>query len=246
LVRVPEDFIVLDIGPTKGFADELRKFCPGRYISVDYDPSADSRHVDVQANLTNLPLRSESVGFLICSHVLEHIPEDELAMAEIRRVLGDESIGLIQLPRRLSTPTDEDPGASVKDRIARFDQADHVRLYGYDFEQRLGGAGLRVSTFRYSWILPRRALKLIGAGIDEELWLVTTGKDPVELVDGDAVFSALGRSLMRAENSPSALEARAEAEEWRSRYEWLHNRPMIRLASNARRQVKRFLRVSER
>jgi SAM-dependent methyltransferase len=238
LHRIPDDSVVLDIGPIKSLSDELRRISSGGYISMDLEPAADSRLVDFQASLTALPLGSGSVGFLLCSHILEHIPDDAQAMAEIRRVLGEQSLGLIQLPRRSGLPTDEDPDAPEDERLRRFGQADHVRLYGYDLESRLEASGLRVATFRYSWILPRRALKLIGAGIDEEIWLVTTGRDPVEPVDGDVVFNALSRSLMNAEDSPNLLQARAEAQEWRSRYEWLHGRSVIKLGSKLNRTLK--------
>jgi SAM-dependent methyltransferase len=251
--RCPEHTIVLDVAPTEGFAATLRRLSGSRYLSIDFDPTADGRVVDAHASITDLPTRDGSVGFLLCSHVLEHVPDDAKAMAEIGRVLSPEGVALIQVPRRPDSPTDEDPSAPVEDRIRRFGQADHVRYYGYDFEDRLRAAGLRVSTFRYSWVLPGRALKMVGAANDEEVWVATTGVDPLEFLDGDAVFDSFGRALVNAEASQAMgadrlheLETRvemaeAEAAEWKSHYEWLRSRPFVMFGTRASHALKRLV-----
>ena len=111
------------------------------YVGMDFDPGADSRIVNVQASLTQLPLPDASVGLMICFHVLEHIPDDAAAMAEIGRVLAPGGIAVVQVPRREGVPTDEDPDAPPEERLRRFGQRDHVRFYGDDFEDRLRAAG---------------------------------------------------------------------------------------------------------
>ncbi len=72
---------------------------------------------------------------LVALHVLEHIEDDRSAMAEIRRVLTGRGVAILQVLLS-SRATDEEP----KERGAR---ADHVRLYGADFFDRLSAAGLR-------------------------------------------------------------------------------------------------------
>ena len=148
-------------------ADVPAAACAGRggggaLRRLDFDPGADRRTVDVQASLTRLPLPDASVGLMICFHVLEHIPDDASAMAEIARVLGPEGVAVVQVPRRHGTLTDEDPEAPVEERIRRFGQRDHVRIYGDDFEDRLRAAGLKV--------LALTIRDLYGAVATEAVW----------------------------------------------------------------------------
>jgi SAM-dependent methyltransferase len=208
---------------------------------MDFDPAADGRVVDVQASLTATPLRSGSVGFLLCSHVLEHIPDDLAAMREIARVLAPTSIALIQVPRKHGSPTDEDPMATIEERKARFGQVDHVRFYGDDFESRLRAANLRVETIRFSEVLPSHLLQLIGVPHDEELWLVTKQGDPLDYVDPKQVLDTLAVSLATAafDLEESRETALAETKSWRSQYEWLKSRRVVRIASAGKRILKR-------
>jgi SAM-dependent methyltransferase len=231
--------IVLDIAPTRRLSEMLREHAGGAYTSIDFDPAADGRRVDVQASITMMPIRTGGVGLALCSHVLEHVPNDRVAIAEIRRTLGPDGVALIQVPRRLGVVTDEDPHASREERVARFGQADHVRYYGDDFEERLEAAGLRVLNTSYSRILPLPLLRLIGAANDEELWVATTGADPRPFVDTQSTVATLARSLMGSRATERELEeARKEAAAWRSHYEWLRNRPAIRVAAYAKRRLK--------
>lgn len=243
---------VVDIAPTKVVSDLLRAVVGDRYLSIDFDPAADRRLVDAQASITDLPIRSGSVGFLLCSHVLEHVPNDARAIQEIGRVLGAGGVALIQVPRRHGLLTDEDPYAPVEERKQRFGQADHVRYYGDDFEKRLEVGGLRVATVTYPSVLPVPVLELIGAHANEELWIATTGTDPLGFIDSDVALRSLVGSLIASQSAldsdagsrvrelEAQLEkARAEAEAWRSHYRWLRNRPLIRYLSIAKVAVRR-------
>jgi SAM-dependent methyltransferase len=239
LARSPVDSITLDIAPTPMLTHVLRSSSDRSYLAIDFDPAADGRKVDVQGSITLLPLRHGEVGFVLCSHVLEHVPDDAAATAEIKRVLSQHGMALIQVPRRIGVPTDEDASAGVEERVARFGQADHVRYYGDDFESRLEAAGLRVFSTSYSKILPAPLLRLIGAAKDEELWIATAGVDPKRFIDIEAATRSMARALMGSRSMERELEdVRAEAAEWRSRYEWLSSRLPIRLAAAAKRRIK--------
>ena len=239
---VPANSTILDVAPTKFMAEALKATATGPYLSVDFDPAADGRLVDVQASITAIPVRPETVGLLICSHVMEHVADDAAAASEIRRVLDPDGLALIQVPRRLGVPTEEDPSASPEDRIRRFGQADHVRYYGDDFEERLENAGLTVLSTSYTRILPLPLLRLIGADKAEELWVATAGADPRRFLDPQSVTRTLAKALMGSQALERELDvARTEAANWQSRYLWLHNRPAIRMASAGKRQVKRLV-----
>jgi len=77
--------------------------------------------------------------------VLEHVPDDRAAMAELVRVLRPDGWGLIQVPVWSEDPTFED--ASITDPSERervYGQDDDVRLYGPDVVDRLRSVGLTV------------------------------------------------------------------------------------------------------
>jgi SAM-dependent methyltransferase len=239
--RTPAASIVLDVAPTTLLSKILRGYRDRTYTSIDFDPVADGRAVDSQASITMLPIRMDSVGFMLCSHVLEHVPDDGAAAREIARVLVPGGTALIQVPRRLGVPTDEDPSAPPAERTTRFGQVDHVRYYGDDFEERLEAAGLKVVTTSYFKILPFPLLRLIGATRDEELWIATTGADPRPFIDTQAATRALAISLMGSHDLEREFEAaRLEAQEWKAHYEWLRNRRAVRMAAYVKRQMGRL------
>jgi SAM-dependent methyltransferase len=118
---------------------------------VTMDIAARPR-VQVQADLTCLPFPTDAFDAIICSHVLEHIPDDRAAMREMARVLapGGQALVVVPMGWRLRT-TYEDP--SITDRAGRkaaFGQGDHVRLCGRDYGDRLAEAGLTVEPFAYA------------------------------------------------------------------------------------------------
>ena len=114
-----------------------------RYVTMDIEPGA----AEVVADVTALPFPDAAFDLVICSHVLEHVPDDAAALRELRRVLRTGGAAVVQTPVNYDqAETFED--ASVTDPAERtrlFSQHDHVRVYGRDFGQRLGSAGFTVS-----------------------------------------------------------------------------------------------------
>jgi SAM-dependent methyltransferase len=160
---------LLDVAPTPGVdAALVRMVGEARYVS--FDLGLDNRDVKVLGDLTCMPFHDGSVDLLVAFHVLEHVPDDAAAMREIRRVLGDTGIGLVQVPIAKG-PTDEDPNASIEERIRRFGRHDHVRQYGDDWEDRLRGAGLGVARFVAGSEFSPEELRL--ANTHGRFWLVT-------------------------------------------------------------------------
>ena len=45
-----------------------------------------------------IPHDDESFDFILCNHVLEHVPDDNLAMRELFRVMSQSGGGLFQVP----------------------------------------------------------------------------------------------------------------------------------------------------
>lgn len=163
--------LVVEIAPTPVVRRMLKQRA-GRYLGVDL--GLDDRQIDLLGDVTRLPLRTGSVDVVVCLHVFEHVPDDAAAMSEVRRVLAETGVAIVNNPWRPDAPTDEDPTAPVEERIRRFGQADHVRWYGTDFEDRLRNAGFDVRRFDVVTELPeapRRRMNLKQVPI----WLLTTG-----------------------------------------------------------------------
>jgi len=94
--------------------------------------------VHVHADAQMLPFRDESVDLIVCSDVLEHIPDDALALDEFRRVLSSEGQAVIHVPV-LVTKTLE---YGYPDPL----QHHHYRAYGPDVRDRFTAAGFSVTT----------------------------------------------------------------------------------------------------
>lgn len=106
-----------------------------RYISADLSDRA-MHQVDIQ----NLPYEDKSFSLIWCSHVLEHIPDDRLAMRELRRVLTDDGIAVVQVPLWGKVTVEDD--LTVPERVRHYYQADHLRRYGRDITDRFEAEGL--------------------------------------------------------------------------------------------------------
>jgi ubiquinone/menaquinone biosynthesis C-methylase UbiE len=92
-------------------------------------------------DLTRLGFASDFFDVILCSHVLEHIDDDRAALRELRRVLKPGGTVVLQHPIRDVQQTLEDPSiTSPEERLHHYGQADHVRMYGRDFVDRLAEA----------------------------------------------------------------------------------------------------------
>lgn len=134
---------LIDFAPAYPLSRKLK-----RYPHIDYR-SADLYRNDVQdrIDLTGIAYADASVDIFICSHVLEHIPDDRRAMRELRRILRPDGFGLVLVPLVVGVEeTHEDPAiASIEERWKYFGMGDHVRQYGRrDFIERLTEAGFVV------------------------------------------------------------------------------------------------------
>lgn len=100
----------------------------------------------IKVDITAIPFSNNSFDVVLCSHVLEHIPDDAKAMAELNRILKPGGWAILLVPCEMNRATTfEDP--SITDPIERlrlFKQEDHVRIYGRDYISRLEAAGFVV------------------------------------------------------------------------------------------------------
>jgi SAM-dependent methyltransferase len=129
---------VLHVAPEAGLRERLRTLHGGRYVTTDIEPG----RADIAADIAALPFTDDSFDVVLCLHVLEHVADDRAALRELRRVLRPSGWSIVQVPvlraATIEDPQERDPG----ERLRRFGQDDHVRVYGADFFDRLREAGL--------------------------------------------------------------------------------------------------------
>ncbi|MGP1362342.1 MAG: class I SAM-dependent methyltransferase [Bacteroides sp.] len=140
-------FRVLHIAPEMCLQRKLKKISTLQYTSADLISPWAEVHCDIQA----LPFADNSFDLILCNHVLEHIPNDRLAMRELYRVLAPRGVALLLVPLDDSrAETLEDPAINTDAlREKYYHQRDHLRLYGRDYVLRLQEAGFEVSTLDY-------------------------------------------------------------------------------------------------
>lgn len=137
----------LDIAPNQNLTNFIKSYDFIQYRSVDlYMESADDK-----ADITDLHIYdNESFDMLLCSHVLEHVPNDRKAIAELFRVLTKDGLGIIMVPINLGLSEDfeDSTKTSVEDRWKYFGQDDHVRTYSKQgFISKLEQCGFKVNQY---------------------------------------------------------------------------------------------------
>jgi tetratricopeptide (TPR) repeat protein len=103
--------------------------------------------VDCRVDLKGLPFISESFDMFICSHVLEHVEDDDLAISELYRVLRKGGCGILMAPVAIGIAhtIEGTHRESKEERWSLFGQDDHVRLYAHgDFVSKASLHGFHV------------------------------------------------------------------------------------------------------
>lgn len=164
---------LLHIAPEPSLGRHLAGLPDLRYITADRDPA----RANVAVDITKLAFATDSFDVILCSHVLEHVPDDAAAMAELHRVLKPTGWAMLQVPLDESREhTFED--LTIVDPAERerlFDQADHVRVYGRDYAVRLQEAGFEVQVDDFAYRLDAR-LVARHALLPEPLYVCRKGR----------------------------------------------------------------------
>jgi SAM-dependent methyltransferase len=139
---------LLHFAPEQAFYKRFRKMKNLEYTTTDLN----SPLADVKADICDLPFEDNSFDFILCNHVLEHIPDDTKAMEELYRILKPGGTAILQIPQDLSREnTFEDNSiTSRKERAKIFGQYDHVRVYGRDYFDKLRSIGFKVQEVDYT------------------------------------------------------------------------------------------------
>jgi SAM-dependent methyltransferase len=168
-LTAPQGRSVLHIAPEKRLSKAFLGLGFGRYECGDlFTPGY--RHPDHVRNMNvmELPFEDDLFDLVLCNHVLEHIEQDDVAMAELHRVLAPGGFAILQVPiSRNSAETLEDfTVTDPVDRERTFGQFDHVRIYGQDYVDRLAHNGFTVQRVKLDDTYGR-----FGVNPDEELFV---------------------------------------------------------------------------
>lgn len=161
---------LLHIAPEPQLASTLKRAPNIKYVSADlFEPGVMSRF-DIQ----KAPFPDQTFDVVICNHVMEHVGDDSVAMAEVHRILKPGGWAMLQVPIALALDrTIEDPTATTESqRIERFGQEDHVRLYSRgDYIDRLKAAGFHVTAENYPNALGSEKVGRFGLVENEEVFV---------------------------------------------------------------------------
>ena len=136
---------VLDFAPSRA----LSTYLSGRPDFVYRSADLMMEGVDDVVDITDMPMYADgSFDLFICSHVLEHVSDDGMALAELYRVLAPGGVGIVMTPIAPEGSFDEDPSVVDEgERWRRFAQGDHVRLYDRStLQSRIRQAGFELDT----------------------------------------------------------------------------------------------------
>jgi SAM-dependent methyltransferase len=139
----------LDFAPNPFFSNNVikSKYPFINYRSVDlYSTAVDDTNVDIQAMVQ---YENNSVDFFICSHILEHVLHDEVAMKELYRILHPNGFGIVMVPilPSLAADTESDTyDIPEAQKWHLYGQYDHIRQYSKKgFMDKLQRAGFKLS-----------------------------------------------------------------------------------------------------
>ena len=139
---------LLHIAPEQAYYKRLRKRDNIDYTSLDlHSPIAD-----INADIKKMPFMDEAFDVIICNHVLEHIKDDGTALKEIFRTLKTGGFAVLQIPldQKLQKTYEDDSIVDPELRKKHFGQYDHVRVYGWDFFEKLNKLGFESEAIAYA------------------------------------------------------------------------------------------------
>lgn len=121
-IRVRERFLELDLLQLSND----RVVARGWFASAEISMYGGANSIDIQ----NIDRPDGRYGFIVCSHILEHVADPQQAVRELGRVLSNDGLLYLAYPAPIMRPTTMDWG--FPDPA----QHGHYRVFGRDFQEQ--------------------------------------------------------------------------------------------------------------
>lgn len=171
LWRIFGQAVVLHFAPEAGLRRKILSLGPAQYVQADlFSVEPGVEKIDVMA----IPYPERYFDFVFCCHVLEHVPDERAALAELWRVLKPGGQAVLQTPySRLLTRTFQDEGVD-SDALRRqfYGQEDHLRLFGRDLFDKIREAGFQLQIKAHGDLITAEETRRLGLCPEEDLILV--------------------------------------------------------------------------
>lgn len=147
---------VLLFAPEKNIYNYLKQVAT--LTTVDIEPQL-YKPIDkaVQfADATHLQFANDSFDILIANHILEHIPNDDVALQQMYRVLKPNGVAILQVPysKKLQQTIEDKTIKNPALQEQLFAQKDHVRIYAYaNYIERLQAANFTVKVLQPDYVI---------------------------------------------------------------------------------------------
>ena len=117
-----------------------RRLADGKYTTADLIRTDVDEHFDLMA----IPHPDAAFRAVYCSHVLQDVPDDVVAMAELYRILKPGGWAILNVPVTTETTVDHRHAPRHVRRPGDRRPDEHLRTYGTDFPKRMGSVGFEV------------------------------------------------------------------------------------------------------
>ena len=101
---------------------------------------------DLKLDIQDTGITDEAYDVIFCNHVLEHVDDFRKALKEMYRILrpGGSFICSFPMDPRIHLVDEDNSVKTDEERIKRFGQFDHKRVFGMHADQFLTEAGFKV------------------------------------------------------------------------------------------------------
>lgn len=162
---------VLHVAPEPCFEKNFSKLPNLEYVSGDIDPGIGQIELDV----TDIQFQEGHFDVILCSHVLEHVPDDGKAASELFRILKKDGWAIIPSFQDTALETTDEAGKEMTEdeRLRKLGHVGHLRVYGNDYQAFLEAAGFKVEQIPFGGEIDPALVEKHGLDRDEIIWLCT-------------------------------------------------------------------------
>jgi ubiquinone/menaquinone biosynthesis C-methylase UbiE len=170
-LKIRQDSLIIDVGCGVGSNLDLLKSMGFKVIGVDseiYSLSLAKKCISevslVNGDLVNLPFKSDSIGLVIATDIIEHLDDDSIGIKEIHRTLKQEGNVILTVPAFKSLWGTQDVVGMHKRRYSKNEFLKKIEQAGFTV--------LKSSYFNFFLFFPiffgRRLIRFLRLKIESE------------------------------------------------------------------------------